>query len=276
MRAPRELLSDARLADDQLVAEDRNFVTALARGLEILRCFGPGDEVLGNAELSKRTGIPKPTVSRLTYTLTRLGYLRYVERLEKYQLGAGVLALGFSYLASIGVRSIARPLMQELADATDCQVSLGAPDRLSMVYLDVCQGSGPLILRVGVGARLPMATSAIGRAYLAVLPEIERARYYRAFQEQDPENWPRIREGLERAIEDYRRLGFCMSEGAWDPDISGVAVPLVMGDSGSVVVFNCGGSSLRLTQRVLETNLGPRLVELVRRVEAQIGGARGG
>jgi len=271
MRAPKELLSDVRLVDEREFADDRNFVTALARGLEILRCFGPNDEVLGNAEIAKRTGIPKPTVSRLTYTLTRLGYLRYSERLEKYQLGAGVLALGYGYLASIGVRAIARPLMQELADATDCQVSLGSPDRLSMVYLEVCQGAGPLILRVGVGARLPMATSAIGRAYLAVLPESERERYCRAFQQQDPENWPRIKEGLERAIEDYRRLGFCMSEGAWDPDISGVAVPLLVGDAGSIMVFNCGGSSLRLSQRVLEQKLGPRLVEMVRRVEAQLG-----
>ena len=56
--------------------KDRNFVTALARGLDILRCFGPSDEYLGNAELAKRTSIPRPTVSRMTATLTQLGYLR--------------------------------------------------------------------------------------------------------------------------------------------------------------------------------------------------------
>src|SRR5262245_41883184 len=67
--------------------KDRQFVTALARGLEILRAFIPNDGPLGNGEIAQRTGLPKPTVARLTHTLTRLGYLNYLDRLEKYQLG---------------------------------------------------------------------------------------------------------------------------------------------------------------------------------------------
>jgi len=53
---------------------DRQFATTLARGLEVLRCFTPLEPLLGNKEISVRTGLPKPTVSRLTYTLTKLGY----------------------------------------------------------------------------------------------------------------------------------------------------------------------------------------------------------
>jgi len=128
--------------------KDRNFVTALARGLDILRCFGPSDEYLGNAELAKRTNIPRPTVSRMTATLTQLGYLRYVPQLEKYRLGPGVLDLGYRYLASEGVRELARPFMQELADATDCMVAIGAPDGAQVTYIQVCQGNGPLVLRL--------------------------------------------------------------------------------------------------------------------------------
>jgi DNA-binding IclR family transcriptional regulator len=63
-------------------AGDRKFVTALARCLEVLRAFTPTEGLLGNGELVELTGLPKPTVSRLTYTLTKLGYLAYVERLE--------------------------------------------------------------------------------------------------------------------------------------------------------------------------------------------------
>ena len=57
------------------VHNDRKFVTALARGLEVLRVFTPTEGLLGNGEIAERTGLPKPTVSRLTYTLTKLGYL---------------------------------------------------------------------------------------------------------------------------------------------------------------------------------------------------------
>jgi DNA-binding transcriptional ArsR family regulator len=81
-------------------SHDRQFVNALARGLEILRCFRPGEIYLTNTELAKRTGLPKPTISRLTHTLTRLGYLEYSEDQGRYQLGSGVLALGYSLLSA--------------------------------------------------------------------------------------------------------------------------------------------------------------------------------
>lgn len=58
--------------------KDRQFVTALARGLELLRCFTPSESVLGNQELARKTGLPKPTITRMTHTLTRLGYLKYL------------------------------------------------------------------------------------------------------------------------------------------------------------------------------------------------------
>ena len=80
---------------------DRQFATTLARGLEVLRCFTPLEPLLGNKEISVRTGLPKPTVSRLTYTLTKLGYLRHNIRLGKYQLGSAVLSIGYPLLASI-------------------------------------------------------------------------------------------------------------------------------------------------------------------------------
>ena len=68
------------------VHNDRKFVTALARGLEVLRVFTPTEGLLGNGEIAERTGLPKPTVSRLTYTLTKLGYLSHVERLANTSL----------------------------------------------------------------------------------------------------------------------------------------------------------------------------------------------
>jgi DNA-binding IclR family transcriptional regulator len=74
------------------VATDRKFVVALSRGLDVLRAFHPRDGLLGNQEIAARTNLPKPTVSRLTYTLTKLGYLTQVARFEKYQLAPPAMA----------------------------------------------------------------------------------------------------------------------------------------------------------------------------------------
>ncbi|MCZ7655075.1 MAG: helix-turn-helix domain-containing protein [Rhodocyclaceae bacterium] len=73
-------------------AKDRQFVPALARGLDILRAFTPRHPVLGNNEIAQRAHLPKPTVTRLTYTLTQLGYLNYSPESGQYSLSVGVLA----------------------------------------------------------------------------------------------------------------------------------------------------------------------------------------
>ena len=65
-------------------ASDRRFVWALARGMEILRAFEPGRGPLGVGEIAALTGLPKPTVSRLTYTLAELGYLRVLHKQGRY------------------------------------------------------------------------------------------------------------------------------------------------------------------------------------------------
>lgn len=265
-------MKDPNASQDEqdLPGKDRNFVTALSRGLELLRAFGAGEEYLGNAELSSRTGIPRPTVSRLTYTLTQLGYLQRNEHLEKYRLGAGVLALGYRYLANMGIRDIARPHLQRFADATDCNVSLGTADRTSMMYLETCHGSGPLIMRLEVGSRLPMATSAIGRAWLCGLSPERRRQVMEALARENPDDWPRLEAGIAQSQKEYQRYGFCLSEGDWLTEISGVAMPLILEGGAEVMAINCGGSSLRLTHKILVDNLGPRLKEVAENIKREL------
>src|SRR5690606_851872 len=101
---PSEQLIAAK--EDEEEGTDRQFANALARGLEVLRCFTPGESLLGNKDISVRTGLPKPTVSRLTYTLTKLGYLQHDTWLGKYRLGPLVLSIGYPVLASMDERQM--------------------------------------------------------------------------------------------------------------------------------------------------------------------------
>ena len=154
--------------------DDRHFVTALARGLELLRCFSGRREVLGNLDLSNMTGLPKATVTRLTHTLVRLGYLIQVPNSTKYQLHTGVLTLGYEMLANLSIRAIAHPLMEELAEYTESAIAMASRDRLNMVYLDVVPGKSHVTMRRHIGSQLPIHLTAIGKACLAVMPDYER------------------------------------------------------------------------------------------------------
>ena len=108
-------------------ADSRRFVTALARGLDVLACFQVDEKWLTNAEIAARTGLPKPTVVRLAYTLCVLGYLRHSRASGKYALGDSLAALGITMVSNLRLRRIARPYMQDFADRYDISVSLGIP-----------------------------------------------------------------------------------------------------------------------------------------------------
>lgn len=250
---------------------DRQFVVALSRGLDVLRCFRAGDSMLGNQEIAARTGLPKPTVSRLTYTLTKLGFLIYAERYGKYQLGTAVLSLGYTALAGMDIRQMARPLMQELADYSDVAVSLGSHDQTSMIYIESCRGKGALTIRLQVGSRIPVATTAMGRAFLAAIPEEQRAPILDEVRRRRPEDWPRIKTGLERAMTEYARRGFTMSVGDWQSDVHAVGVAVTNPVTGEVMALNCGGAAFLLPRERLEGDLGPRLVGVARKIEAALG-----
>ncbi len=245
------------------------FVSAAARGLAILRCFDYGEQFLGNGELALRTGLPKPTVSRLTFTLATLGYLSYSRHHEKYSLGTALLSLGNTYQRCSPVIGIAQPLLRRFAEETACTVMLGAPDGLRMVLLAIAQMRECPEFNLEVGARVPHGLTALGRADLAARrPELfaeEMAEFRkdcRAFE------WPRIRDGILQARADVERLGFCYSIGEWRPGIYAVGVPMVSVDPDRILAFSCGGSADDMTRERLTDDLGPRLVALRDKVRA--------
>jgi len=253
---------------------DRHFVTALARGLEVLACFRHGDRMLGNQELSKRCGLAKSTVSRLTHTLTQLGYLIYVEENAKYALGTATLSLASAMLSKLDIRKLAHPLMQQLAEFGQCMVSLGSRDRLSMIYIDAVRGSAAITLSLDIGARIQIATTAMGRAYLTAVPEEERNDIMdRACELADAGRRPELQRGVAKALRDIRELGVCCSFGDWQKDVNAIAAPVRPGGGLPPMAINCGAPAYMVSKEFLLEQVRPRLVALVNELETSLGTA---
>ncbi|HXD42297.1 MAG TPA: IclR family transcriptional regulator [Ramlibacter sp.] len=249
---------------------DRHFVTALARGLDVLSAFRSRDRMLGNQELARRCGLPKSTISRLTYTLTKHGYLEHADDGSGnggYRLGSAVLALGSAMLARMDMRQVARPLMQELADQCHAMVSLGVRDRLSMIYVENCRSEAALTLSLDVGSRIPLATTAMGRAYLAMCSETEREALTQRIREQDEAAWPRISEGIDRARSEYLVLGCCTSFGEWQKDVNAIAIAFRPPGGRSIMAVNCGGPGIHLSPEHLLDEVRPSLLALGQRLQ---------
>ena len=151
------------------LAEDGPIGT-LARGLHVLSHVGAAGGPLGVTDLALRAGLDKATTYRLACKLVSLGYL---ERNEdgKFRLGLHVLDLGFAYLASLDLRTHALPEMRRLHEEFDGAISLSVLDDTDIVYVERISPKGlQASMPVGIGARLPVYCTAMGKIILAHLP----------------------------------------------------------------------------------------------------------
>lgn len=250
--------------------QEKDQVSALGRGLALLDCFRSSERFLGLQELADRSELPKATASRLTNTLVAAGYLEYSALQGKYYLGARVIALGFSALGSMRVRQVARPLMRELADSCGASVGIGSRDRHTMLYVENAASTANQNFRLNTGSRVLLATSALGRAHYCALLESEREALLREISARNPSEYGSLKSSLEVGLRDFSEYGFCLSVGDWQSDVNAVGVPYRAADGTSVLGFNCCGPAYQLPREDLIEKWGPRLVNMVRNVEATI------
>lgn len=250
---------------------DRQFSMNLARGMEVLRAFTLADPLLGNREISDRTGLPKPTVSRLTYTLTLLGYLSRVDGLQKYRLGSGVLSLGYPLLANMRVRQIARPIMERVARETGCTVNLGMRDRTNVVYVDTCRVDQGNVYQPDIGSTRPLLSSAIGRALILASPLPERKAILNRLKVEDPQRFTLDKPQWEADQTAFSERGYCYSRGDWRKDIHAVAAPIRQAQREEPLALNCTLSTFRLGKDTLEKLAADRLLDAIQQIEAACG-----
>ncbi len=253
------------------LTQDRQFAMSLARGLEVLRAFTPSNPVLGNGDLHRRTGLSKPTISRLTYTLTLLGYLNYDERLQKYRLGSGVLSMGYPLLASLRIRQVARAHMEALSRKTKCTVNLGIRDRTNGVYIEACNVDSGNVYQPDIGSTRPILTSAIGRALLLASPAEEREAVLNRLRLNDAEKFEQDMAHFKRDRAFFEANGYCLSTGDWKAEVHAIAAPLRLPDNELRVAMNCTLSVQRRETKTLEHDVSPMLLETVSRIEATYG-----
>ena len=202
---------------------------SLERGIDILRAFRPGSDLLGNGEISDRTGIARATVSRLTQTLVMSGMLDYDRNARAYRLGVAVLSLALAMRSSNPVLQIASPLMRAASEKCRANVGLATVDRNEMVYLESFRYNRRGVLRTVVsGQRVPIELTSLGRAYLAAAPEENRNEFMARLRVKNSARGGALPGALEKEINEavvhVREHGFCTA--SWQPEVVALASPV--------------------------------------------------
>ncbi len=243
--------------------KDRNFVTALSRGLDLLCCFRPGEVSLSNLDFSERTDLPKPTISRLTYTLCRLGYLVNDSQSGTYRLGVGVLNLGFGVLSGMDICDRASDVLRSLRNSGNSYITaaLGEAHRSDVIYVAVHRSREDVSLSMHVGSRLPLFRSAIGRAILVGLAERDREIMIKQSANDLGVPASELWDSYAAAQIEYDKKGYCSGYGDWRADVNGIAVPVRSLNNARVYGLNVGGPSFHVSPEQLEREYSPQLIE---------------
>ncbi len=250
---------------------DRRFATTLARGLSVLRAFRPSDNGLGNQEIAERTGLPKSTVSRLTFTLQALGYLTQSKRSDRYRLGPSVLALGNVARASVSFLETASGMMQRLADESGTLGLIAVRDDAKLMLAHTWRPQGTASIWLEVGHRIPILGAASGQAFMATLSPRELQDVSKALIAAGEGAEDRISAVVDDARAQLIKNGFVYSLGDWASTISAVSVGFRSHEFAEPLVFSFGALTDTLTEERILNDVGPKLAALVRDLEQTMG-----
>lgn len=215
------------------VAEGKNFVASLQKGLEVLTCFGRQHSRLTVSEVARLTGCSPASARRSLLTLQALGYLDSDGK--RFWMLPRALLVAHAYLSSRPMPSIAQPLLDALSERTRESASLGQLLDNDAIIVARSTARRSLSTGLGIGSRLPAYCSALGRALLAGLPPAEALARVRgmkrvALTPQTVHSVPRVIELLERC----RAEGYATNDGELEIGVRSMAVP-VRDQQGQVV-----------------------------------------
>jgi IclR family pca regulon transcriptional regulator len=231
-----------------MTANNPNYMTSLARGLEVMRGFSR-EKRMSIAQLARKTGIPRASVRRCLYTLSQLGYVGTDDG-RNYALRPKVLGLGHAYLSSTPLVIAAQPFLDRVSEAVNESCSLATLDGEHILYLARSVTSRIISVTLNVGSRLPAHCTSIGYVLLANLADkdldlfLENAEL-KAYTERTLTSPEKLREQLEQV----RQADYAIADRLMELAVRSIAVP-VRNAAGTVVaginvIVEAGRVSLR-------------------------------
>lgn len=265
-RAPLSALS-ARVGGggEGFEISERDHVSSLARGLEILRAFSRTRRRMTLSEVAAETGITRAATRRFLLTLVHEGYAATDGKY--FDLTPRVLELGFSVLSQIDTWDIAKPFLERLSERIEESVSAGVLDGFDVVYVCGVQFNRVISVGVAVGNRLPAYCTATGRVLLAAQPEGDWDAIIRAIKlEPRTSRTVTSKQAFREVLAETRARGYALVDQELEEGLLSIAVPLRTMSGRLIGAVNVGVPSVRASPEHMTARILPPLRETAARI----------
>lgn len=211
----------------------RDVVGSIAHGLNVIKSFDADHPQMTLSQVAERVGMTRAGARRYLLTLTHLGYVYQEDRL--FRLSPKVMELGYSYLSSVSLPSIAQPFLESLRDETGETIALAVLDDSDVVHIARANSQKLLAPTLTIGKRFPAIYTSTGRV-LAAMKSDEEIRYLirkSAASPPTPLSLTSEKE-LGEALKAVRRNGYAVVDQETEVGVRTLAVP-IFGRSGEAV-----------------------------------------
>jgi len=204
----------------------KSFSSTIKSGIDLLKCFSHSEPIIGNKRLSELLDLPPSTTARITNTLCELGLLNKLSHERKYQLGYGVLRLGYPVIANMPERHIARKWMKELTDKSLGQTSMAVLDNFDAVYVESFRPEEQWLSTPEIGTTRPVLYTAIGHALLYSLDKHKFQYLINLFQSKSTIPTSKVISDLKNSFSQIHKNGYCIIRGTYRKELHAIGVPL--------------------------------------------------
>lgn len=236
-----------------------DFIEALARGIDVIRAFGPERPSMTLTEVADAAGLARPTARRVLLTLQALGYARPKD--GSWALTPRILELGTAYVHSQGLWDIARPHMEALVAQTGESSSIAQLDGSDIVYVARVAVPKIITFAVAIGTRFPAMQTSLGQVLLAALPADEvAARLAEPSRSGIAPRWVPTAEERDQHLRAVRARGWALADEHLAAGIRSAAAPLRDGDGRVIAALNVTVHAAETTVETLTEQHLPRLL----------------
>lgn len=255
---------------------DRYVIPSVVRALRVLEAFSFKKPTYTNAELSKKLGLNKSSVTRLLYSLEKAKFIKRSETTGAYRLTHKAFQVGRVYIKQVDVHKVSMPILKDLTSACQEVSHLGILDDMQVLYLDWIESNQTVSLPSMTGMKLPAYCTGNGKNFLAYMDETALTAYFEQVQlvQRTPNTITEI-DKLKKQLQQIKKQGYSCDFEECHQDVVSVSAP-IFNEAGKVAAcISVAGPVFRMGDKVLQKKIIPEIKKAANEVSRRLGWDRG-